>query len=165
MEGESGKLIVRVLKESDCMRLVHMDEAISGRRRTAWYEGKIRRAMVESDVRISLGVEVDSVLVGAVMGSVHYGEFGQAEPVAILDTVLVDPAFSRRGIARAMLDQLLENLQGLRISRLRTEVAWDEFELLGFFGKMGFEPVPRLVLELDVDSARDIQDEEMTGVR
>jgi len=141
---------IRILRVSDCQRLVAMDHAISGRKRQAWYQGKLKRALSEADVRISLGAEVDGMLVGALLGSVHYGEFGQPEPVAILDTVLVDREFGRRGIARALLDQLLFNLAGLRIERLRTEVGWNDQELIGFFAQSGFVPVPRLVLELAV---------------
>jgi GNAT superfamily N-acetyltransferase len=152
MDLENGEAVVRALKPEDCARLVRMDQEVSGRNRRAWYEGKIRRAL-EADVRISLGAEIDGLLVGALLGSVHYGEFGLPEPVAILDTVLVDPAFSRRGVARAMLAQLLLNLSALRIERLRTEVAWDEFELTRFFAKSGFVPVPRLVLERRVPEA------------
>jgi GNAT superfamily N-acetyltransferase len=65
----------------------------------------------------------------------------------------VDPGFGGRGIARALLDQLLLNLSALRIERLRTEVAWTEFELIGFFAHSGFAPAPRLVLELAVPPA------------
>ena len=147
---ENDEYLIRFLRSDDLPRLVKMDQAASGRNRQAWYEGKLHRALEESDVRISLGAEVDGVLVGALMGSVQYGEFGQPEPVAILDTVLVDQNFGRRGIATAMLAQLLQNLRGLRIATLRTELAWDELDLLAFFGKAGFHPVPRLVLERDV---------------
>jgi GNAT superfamily N-acetyltransferase len=153
MDVGSGEAVVRALKAEDCGRLVRMDQEISGRNRRAWYEGKIRRALEEADVRISLGADIDGVLVGALLGSVHYGEFGLPEPVAILDTVLVDPGFARRGIATAMLRQLLLNLSALRIERLRTEVAWNEFDLTEFFAKAGFVPVPRLVLELRVPEA------------
>jgi GNAT superfamily N-acetyltransferase len=130
-----------------------MDYAISGRKRQAWYEGKLKRALRDADVKISLGAELDGMLVGALLGSVHYGEFGQPEPLAILDTVLVDREFARRGIARALLEQLLFNLAGLRIERLRTEVGWNEQELIGFFARSGFAPVPRLVLELAVSTS------------
>jgi GNAT superfamily N-acetyltransferase len=138
---------VRALRADDCARLVRLDHEISGRNRPAWYEGKIRRALDDTDVNISLGADLDGQLVGALLGSVHFGEFGQPEPVAILDTLLVDRAFARRGIASALLEQLLLNLSALRIERLRTEVSWDEFELMGFFAHSGFHPAPRLVLE------------------
>jgi predicted N-acetyltransferase YhbS len=144
------ELTIRTLRPGDCPRLVKIDQEISGRSRQAWYEGKIRRALQDADINISLGAELDGMLVGAVLGSVHFGEFGQPEPVAVLDTVLVDPAFGRRGVGRALVEQLLLNLAGLHIERLRTEVAWTELDLLGFFARSGFAPVPRLVLERPV---------------
>lgn len=33
------------------------------------------------------------------LGSLHYGEFGQPESLAVVDTVLVDRGFARQGIA------------------------------------------------------------------
>ena len=165
MEGAREKLIIRTLREDDTPRLVRMDKEISGRRRTAWYEQRVQRALRDSDIAVSLVAEVDGIAMGALLGSVHYGEFGQPEPIAILDTVLVDRSVARSGIGRALLDQLIKNLKGLRISHLRTEVQWDESELLAFFGKAGFKPVPRLVLELDLSqvdpSAREEPEEEL----
>jgi ribosomal protein S18 acetylase RimI-like enzyme len=143
-------LIIRNLTLDDLERLVKIDQQLTGRTRHAWYEGKLKRALQESDVRISLGAERDGLLVGAMLGSVHYGEFGLPEPLAILDTVLVDREFSHRGVATTIFEQLAKNLRALRIERIRTEVAWDNHELNRFFGRMGFRPVPRLVLEADL---------------
>lgn len=147
--GPDG-LVVRRLTVEDLARLVRIDEQRTGRSRRAWYEGKMERALTDSDVQISLGAELDGALVGALLGSLHYGEFGQPEPIAVLDTVLVDREYARRGIARAMFEQLAKNLRGLHIERIRTEVSWDEDELLRFFRGVGFTPVPRLVLETEL---------------
>ena len=151
MDGERDGVIVRSLTASDAPRLVRMDEAITGRNRTAWYEGKLKRALEESDIRISLGVERDGLLVGAVLGSLHYGEFGQPEPIAVLDTILVDPEFSAQGVGTALFDQLVKNLRALGIRSLRTEVAWDEHDLNRFLRRRGFAPAQRLVLELHLE--------------
>ncbi len=147
MDEERDGVTVRLLTLADAPRLVRMDQAITGRNRTAWYEGKLKRALEESDLQISLGAEVDGFLVGAVLGSLHYGEFGQPEPIAVLDTILVDPGFARRGIGSALVENLTRNLRALGIERLRTEVAWDEHELNRFLGFQGFVPAPRIVLE------------------
>jgi len=147
-EHEDRDLVVRHLSPEDLSRLVAMDQRITGRTRRSWYEGKLKRALQESDIRLSLGAETDGLLVGAMLCSVHYGEFGTLEPTAILDTVLVDREFSGRGVASAMFEQLTKNLGALRIERLRTEAAWDEHELLAFFRRQGFRPIPRLVLEV-----------------
>jgi len=153
MDGTRDGVLVRSLKLSDGPRLTRMDQAITGRNRSAWYEGKLKRAMAESDVRISLGAEVDGFLVGAVLGALHYGEFGLPEPIAVLDTILVDPEHAGHGVGTALLDQLVKNLRAFGIERLRTEVAWNEHELNRFLARRGFAPAPRLVLELDVSEA------------
>lgn len=146
-------VVIRNLRSEDCPRLVAIDEKITGRSRRMWYEGKLKRALEESDLQVSLGAEVDEILVGAMFAAVHYGEFGQPDPLAVLDTVLVDPAFAGRGIARAIFEQLLRNLRALRIERLRTEVAWNDHQLVAFFGSMGFQPTARLVLETEISPA------------
>jgi ribosomal protein S18 acetylase RimI-like enzyme len=147
MDGQADAVLVRSLRQEDAPRLVRMDQAITGRNRSAWYEGKLKRALTESDLNISLGAEVDGCLVGAVLGSLHYGEFGLPQPIAVLDTILVDPGHGRHGIGTVLLDQLVKNLEALGIERLRTEVAWNDRELVGFLGKNGFGPGGRLVLE------------------
>lgn len=147
-------ITVRSLAPGDVDRIVKLDSELTGRNRRAWFEGKIQRALgADSDVRISLGAEVDGTLVGGLLGAVHYGEFGQPEPVAILDTILVERSFHGKGVGQALLGQLVKNLRGLRIERIRTEVGWTEQALIGFLAKEGFVPAPRLVLELDVESA------------
>lgn len=155
MDRSNDSLTVRTLRADDLTRLVAIDRALTGRPRQTWFEGKLRQAINEAGVKISLGAEIDGCLVGAVLGAVHYGEFGLPEPVAILDTILVDPAFSRRGIAAAIFHQLVKNLKGLRVECLRTEVGADEVSLTGFLKKQGFKQAPRVVLELPLSSVRD----------
>ncbi len=148
MDGEPDGVKVRVLELSDTRRLARIDQRLTGRNRTAWYEGKVKRALQESDLKISLGAERDGILVGAVLASLHYGEFGQPEPIAILDTILVDPDAAGAGVGTALLESLTRNLRALGIETVRTEVAWDEHTLNRFLGRRGFAPAGRLVLEL-----------------
>ena len=144
---DSHEPILRSLIQDDLARLVRMDEAITGRSRATFYEGRLDRALHQSHIQISLGAELDGCLVGAVLGSLQYGEFGVVEPVAVLDTILVDPEFGGQGVGAALFDQLWRNLRGLRVERVRTEVSWSEQPLMGFLATRGFAPVPRLVLE------------------
>jgi GNAT superfamily N-acetyltransferase len=166
MDVDENGLVVRALRASDAPRLTRIDQAITGRNRGAWYDGKLKRALEDSDVNVSLGAERDGLLLGAVLGSLHYGEFGQPEPIAILDTILVDPGYARRGVGSALLAQLTRNLSALGIERLRTEVAWDEHELNRFLGREGFVPAARIVLEMHLapESAERIPGGDMIGI-
>ena len=151
--AQAAGIVVRQLQPADLHRLIRMDEAITGRVSSEWFDCRLKLAMKDTDIRISLGAEKDGLLVGALMGAVHFGEFGVLEPVAVLDTVLVDPEFARGGIATEMFAQFIETLRALRIARVRTEVDWNDTDLVSFFGKIGFSPVARLVLECEVDPA------------
>lgn len=152
MEASDG-IVLRTLRASDRQRLSRMDERITGRNRSLWYERKLERALRESDLNVSIGAEVDGVLVGAVMGSVQYGEFGIPEPVAVLDTILVDSLHAGQGIGSAMLEELASNLSRLGVDRIRTEIEWND-PLSRFLGRHGFELAPVLVLERSLGRER-----------
>lgn len=138
---------IRILTAADERRLVQIDQHLTGRPRAEWYRRRLARALGTSDVTISLGAELDGQLVGAILGTIQYGEFGVAEPVAVLDTVIVDRGYQKQGVGGALLEQLEKNLAALRVERVRTEVDWTERELMGFLARSGFAPAPRLVLE------------------
>ena len=48
---------------------------------------------------------------GFLMARVDFGEFGRTEPTAVLDTIGVDPDYTRQHVGRALLEQLLLNLR------------------------------------------------------
>ena len=57
-------------------------------------------------------------------------------------------------LALGLLSRLRLNLSALRVTTLRTEVSWDDFDLLAFFKKEGFSPARRLCLDCALDPTR-----------
>ena len=143
--------LVRGLRPADLGRIVALDALITGRERRGYFEHKLATNLLDSSVEVSLGAEVDGILVGFLLARVWTGEFGATEPVAVLDTLGVQPAFQHRGIGAALLDQLATNLRGLEVAILRTEAAWNDFALLRFFHHHGFHPAARVCLDLALD--------------
>ena len=89
----------------------------------------------------SLGVaEAEGMVAGFVMARVDFGDFGQVEPTAALDTIGVAPELGRRGIGRELMRQLLLHLRALRVERVETQVERERFELLAFLYRCGFAP-------------------------
>jgi GNAT superfamily N-acetyltransferase len=138
------RIPVRAMKESDLRRLVAIDQRITGRKRDAYFQGKLSEALQESDIRVSLVAECDGVPAGFIMARVDLGEFGRIEPIAIIDTIGVDPDYGGKGVGRALLSQLLVNLSTLRVERVRTELDWRDRELLSFLDRCGFQPSQEL---------------------
>jgi predicted N-acetyltransferase YhbS len=145
--GQDDPVRVRTLAEGDLDAVVRVDAAAMGRPRPEYYRGKLEAALRESRLVTSLVAEVDERVVGFVLAQVHYGEFGQAEAVAVVDSVGVDPEYRRRRVGRSLVRQLLANLRALGVERVQTQVDWPQTDLSGFLAAQGFQPAPRVCLE------------------
>lgn len=138
------KADVRTLKPEDMGDIVRIDQSVTGRRREPYIRELVDEAMTDSAVRVSLVARVDGIAAGFVMARTDFGDFGRAEPVAVLDTIGVDPDYAHHGVGNALLSQLFVNLGALRVERVETVVARENFGLLGFLYGIGFESSPRL---------------------
>ncbi|CAA7614555.1 conserved hypothetical protein [Candidatus Terasakiella magnetica] len=135
---------VRSLTEADFPFMVSIDRKVTRRDRSAYYTRKIAEVTKESGIRVSLVAEIDGQFAGFVMARTEYGEFGRTQTNAVLDTIGVDPAFTRHSVGRALMSQLLTNLSSLGVEKVQTQVQWNSFELLGFLARCGFAPSQRL---------------------
>lgn len=144
---ETDAVLVRALEERDLEPIIRIDELAMGRRRAEYFRDRVRGALHEHALKMSLAAELDAHVVGFLLGSVFYGEFGRAEPIATLDAVGVHPEYRSRHVGRALLRQFTGNAHALGVSDVRTEVNWNDFVLLEFLHRNGFAPSGRLVLE------------------
>lgn len=145
---------VRQLRQDDLEAVIALDSKNTGRRRDEYLKLKVKESLSDTGVQVSLAAEHDGALAGFLLARVYYGEFGIMEQVAVLDTFGVHPDHRGKGVGNALLRQLANNLRGLGIPTLETEVAWGDQELLAFFQHAGFRPAPRCCLDLDLEEAR-----------
>lgn len=135
---------VSSLRERDLADLVRIDRQITGRARDDYIARKVREALLDSGLRVSLTARVDGIVAGFIMARLDYGDFGHMEPVATMDTIGVSPDFAGRGVGKALVSQLLANLSALTVERVETSVASGDLALLGFLYRCGFRPSRRL---------------------
>ncbi|KPK08661.1 MAG: hypothetical protein AMJ64_02895 [Betaproteobacteria bacterium SG8_39] len=135
---------VRSLSVQDLDAVVRIDRRLTGHDRSGYMKHKLEEALAETGLRISLVARIEDSVAGYLMASADYGDFGRTEPVAIIDTVGVDPGFAHRGVGHALLSQLFMNLGALRIERVETVLAKENLDLLEFFYSVGFGPSGRL---------------------
>ncbi len=153
---ETDAVLVRSLELCDLEALIEIDALASGRRRPLYFERMLERAVQKADFQASLCAEMDGRTVGFVLATLFWGEYGLVEPSASIDAIGVLPEYRGRRVGKALVRQLLLNLAALRIERVRTEVPWNDFDLLAFFERNEFEPAGRVCLErrLDPTAAR-----------
>ena len=147
-------VVVRNLNPADLDAVIMLDAKNVGRRREEFFKLKLKQALSDTGITVSLAAEVKGAFVGFLLARVFYGEFGVTERVAMMDVIDVHPAFRGLHVATALLDQLRTNLVGLGIGVLRTEVGWENTELLGFFRREGFVMAQRVCLDLEVAFTR-----------
>ncbi len=152
---QPAEVDVRLLREADLDAIVRIDAQATGEPRRDYFRLRVQRALQETSVQVSLAAEVEGRVVGFLLGSVFYGDYGVPEPVATIEAIGVDADRARSGVGKALWRQLAVNLKGMRIERVLTQVDWSRFELLAFFHSLGFRPAPRISLERELSFDRD----------
>jgi ribosomal protein S18 acetylase RimI-like enzyme len=144
---ETGTVTVRNLRHTDLPDVVRIDAMASGRNRPAYFELMLMRALNFTGLQISLVAEIGGRIAGYLIVSLYYGEYGLGEPTASVDAIGVHPELRGRGVAHALMEQFRSDASSIGVGIVRTEVAWDDFDLLGFFKREGFAPAQRICLE------------------
>ncbi|MGL6108835.1 MAG: GNAT family N-acetyltransferase [Rubrivivax sp.] len=141
-----GKVLadVRAMRPEDLPQICRIDRQITGRDRHDYIAEKLGEAMDDSAIRVSLTARLDGAIVGFLMARADLGDFGRTEPVAVLDTIGVDPDYAHHGVGHALLSQLFANLGALQVDRVETVLAPGDLPLQGFFFGTGFKPSQRL---------------------
>jgi GNAT superfamily N-acetyltransferase len=139
---------VGTLREADLEEIARIDRRHTGRDRRGYLCRSLREALGLGEpggaLRVSLVAKADGAAAGFLMASLDYGDFGRVEPVAVIDTIGVDPLRARQGVGRALLSQLFVNLAALGVERVETSIAPGQLDLLGYFHAAGFRPAERL---------------------
>jgi ribosomal protein S18 acetylase RimI-like enzyme len=156
------KVKIRVLDENDLDAVVGIDKRVLGKERRAFWKRKIAYAGIYP--RPALVAEIQGKVVGFILGYVSGWEFGVPDTIGWIDTLGVDPAYQRRGIGKALFNELLEifKLSG-REETIETETrkvegvnvvytlaSWTDWDLLQFYHAMGFQKGEMLNLKLEV---------------
>lgn len=140
------RIPVRSMSARDLKSIITIDERVSGRNRSAFYARKQHEVLHESGVGVSLVAELEGYPVGYIMARVDFGEFGRTGEEAVMDTIGVDPGYQGHGVGQALISQLMANLSALRVKTVRTEIDWNDVDLVAYFSAMGFAPTQRITL-------------------
>ena len=140
---------IRTLKKDDLNAIVEIDQKVLGENRRNYWEGKLE-LMNRKSSQVSLVVEMNGEVVGFILGDISGWEFGVPETIGWIDTIGVDPAYQKKGLAKALAHELIKNLKALGVKTIYTLVSWNDWDLLQFFHAMGFTRGDMINLELKI---------------
>jgi predicted N-acetyltransferase YhbS len=140
---------IRPLEQHDIEAIVTIDEKVLGENRKDYWERKLE-AMNSKSSQASLVAEVEGTVVGFILGDISGWEFGVPETIAWIDTIGIDPAYQKKGLARSLAFELIRNLRALGVKTIYTLVNWNDWDLLQFFHAVGFTRGDMINLELKI---------------
>ena len=140
---------IRPLKIEDLESIVTIDEKVLGEKRRDYWEKKLQM-MGEKASQVSLVAEVQGKVLGFILGDVSGWEFGVPDTVGWIDTIGVDPAHQKKGLATALAQELVQRLKAMGVRTIYTLVSWNDWDLLQFFHVMGFTRGDMINLELKI---------------
>lgn len=149
MTDKSKAAVIRPIRIDDLSRIVQIDIEIIGKNRSEYWEQKLE--LIENQSAMSsLVAEMDGKVVGFIIGNASGWEYGVPETIGWIDTIGVDPAYQRTGIAHDLLEEMTTNLKKVGCNTIYTLVNWRDWRLLRFYDDVGFEKGDMLNLELKV---------------
>lgn len=140
---------IRTIKAEDLDAIVKIDEMVLRESRRDYWERRLALVRNKSS-EISLVAELNGEVVGFILGDVSGWEFGVPETIGWMDTIGVNPAYQKKGIATVLARELIKNLKALGVKTIYTLVSWDDWDLLQFFHAMGFTRGDLINLELKI---------------
>lgn len=140
---------IRAMKYDDLDAIVDIDTRVLGKGRPEYWQMKLELAEKRSPLA-SLIAEVEGKVVGFIMGDASGWEYGVPESVGWIDTIGVHPDYQKKGVARALMNEMTDNLKKVGVNTIYTFVNWRDWGLLQFFDRMGFTRGDMINLELKV---------------
>lgn len=148
--------VIRPLLQRDLPAVIRIDTIYTGTEQRAYWAQLFRDFLGPSPdrTRVGLAAEIEGELAGFLLGDVRAFEFG-SEPCGWILEVGVDPAYTRHGVASALLGDAVERLRASGVSTIRTMVKRNDVPVLTFFRTNGFAGGPYVQLELVDEAVQD----------
>jgi len=140
---------IRRLEKGDLEAIVEIDVKILGEKRRDYWEARLS-GLDERSSQASLVAELSGEVIGFILGDISGWEFGVPDTIGWIETVGIDPGYQKKGIARALAGELIQNLKAIGVMTIYTLVNWDDWDLLQFFHAIGFTRGDMINLELKI---------------
>jgi ribosomal protein S18 acetylase RimI-like enzyme len=144
---------IRPMRQTDLSIVVQLDAHVFGSMRPAYFERRLvvlDSADAEARAIFLVAVYQDQVI-GFVMGTLAFGEFGLTQVTAILDSIAVRPGYQHQGIGQKLTEAFMQQSAYQGASSVYTLVNWENWTLLKVFHALGFELASTIPLERRID--------------
>ncbi|MDP2726729.1 MAG: GNAT family N-acetyltransferase [Dehalococcoidia bacterium] len=143
----NDKIQIRPLKKEDIPSILEIDSKITGTSRSSLDTEKLTYYL--RNPLVCWGAESRGNLIGFMLGDIRGWEFGISES-GWIEILGVDPAYQRKGVGRAILNAMLDELKKRGVKKVLIIARWYD-PILSFFRGEGFEHGELLSVQKDLE--------------
>lgn len=155
---------IELLSADDIEQVINLDKNLGGDSRPQFFNKRLQAMQRSPDTYISFVSKTDGQVSGFLFAHVLAGEFGNQQPVAVLNALGVQPGEQGSGVGMKLMQALKDEAKKRGCGTLQTQANWAQQELLAYFASAGFELGGKNILKRDT-SPLATDDEEDTGLR
>jgi len=135
---EKGTANIRRMGRGDVNAVLAIDRKISGGRGLITYEDMVAAAPGGA-LDLSFVAEIDGQVAGFILARITYVGVPFIE-IAVIQALVVDPDYQRRGIATRLVHALLDycHTEEVRVNTIRVALDERNIRLRRFFERLGF---------------------------
>lgn len=142
----NDKVLIRSLNDADIPSILDIDRKITGASRSSLDNEKVNYYL--RNPLVCWGAELDHKLIGFMLGDIRGWEFGVSES-GWIEIMGVYPAYQRKGIGRAILNAMLDELKKRGVKSVLVIARWYD-PILSFFRAEGFQHGELLSVQKDL---------------
>jgi ribosomal protein S18 acetylase RimI-like enzyme len=149
-------LTIRTMREEDIERIREIDHQLLGERRLNFWKDRIKMLRKKSHLP-PLVAETGNKVIGFILGEASSWGYAVLENIGWIDTLGIDPAYQRKGVAKMLMREILNQMKGIGVNTVYTLVNWQDWNFLQFFDSMGFKRGEIINLELKVEDFKKLE--------
>jgi len=96
--------------------------------------------LIKNPDYIILCAEIEQKVVGTVMGVVCYELYGECKPFMVMENLVIDKSYRKKGIAKLLLTELEMIAKNKKCSQIQFITEKNRNDAVSFYTAMGFDP-------------------------
>lgn len=96
--------------------------------------------LIKNPDYIILCAEIEQKVVGTVMGVVCYELYGECKPFMVMENLVIDKSYRKKGIAKLLLTELEMIAKNKKCSQIQFITDKNRNDAVSFYTAMGFDP-------------------------
>ncbi len=131
---------IREIDKKDLGSLIKLYQEFWGDKSNLENMQNLYDELIKNPDYIILCAEIEQKVVGTLMGIVCYELYGECKPFIVMENLVIDSNYRKKGIAKSLLTELEKIAKSKKCSQIQFITEKNRNDAISFYTAMGFNP-------------------------